>query len=211
MLNIICSVCNKSETYNTCICNYAIIIQKTWKGHNTRKKLLLLHDRMTTQISSTHTQECEMNKVSIELNTTFTHIITDYGFGNIPINTFNKILKDGRPFSHLIEKWIEINYPLQHIEGCKGYDFIDKNYPETLYDEKTFTSRGCSFCPSNMLGQGRSFNQKVFEEKTKKMVFCIVSNVNFPEIKIKFVRGCELIKLYHKGKIPSKDHVKFFN
>ena len=33
----------------------------------------------------------------------------------------------------------------------------------------------------------------------------------FPQIKIRFVRGSELIKLYPKGEIPLKDHVKFFD
>ena len=57
--------------------------------------------------------------------------------------------------------------------------------------------------PSNMLGQGRSFVQEEFQNKTKGLVFCIVSNVNFPEIKVRFVRGSELIKKYPKGKVHS--------
>ena len=121
------------------------------------------------------------------------------------------IFKDGRPFSHFIEKWMEKNYPLNHVTGCKDHDFVDSTYPDTKYDEKTFTSKGCSFVPSNMLGQGRSFNQEVFNEKSSKLIYCIVSNVNFPEIKIRFVNGPDLVTQYPKGKIPLKDYVKFFN
>jgi hypothetical protein len=62
-----------------------------------------------------------------------------------------------------------------------------------------------------MKGQGRKFDLDVFTEKTKKLIFIIVSNVNFPEIKVKFMRGTDLLTLYPKGKIPSKDRVKFFN
>jgi hypothetical protein len=62
-----------------------------------------------------------------------------------------------------------------------------------------------------MLGQGRCFNQDEFQEKTNGLVFCIVSNINFPEIKIRFVRGSDLIKKYPKGKIPFKDYEKFFS
>ena len=148
---------------------------------------------------------------SVILNKTFTHNIENCNFGNLPKEQIYKILKDGRPFSHFIENWIGENYPLTHIKGCKSYDFIDKEYPETLYDEKTFTSRGCNFCPSNMLGQGRVFNKNVFEEKSKKLIFIIVSNVNFPEIKIKFVKGIDLLTIYPNGKIPLNDHIKFFN
>ena len=65
--------------------------------------------------------------------------------------------------------------------------------------------------PSNMIGEGRSFNKEVFEEKAKQLIYIIVSNVSFPEIKIKFVKGVVLIVDYPTGVIPSKDFVKFFN
>ena len=65
--------------------------------------------------------------------------------------------------------------------------------------------------PSNMIGEGRKFDKEIFEEKAKKLIYIIVSNINFPEIKIKFVRGIDLIVDYPDGKIPSKDFVKFFN
>jgi len=65
--------------------------------------------------------------------------------------------------------------------------------------------------PSSMIGTGRTFNKEEFEEKSKKLIFCIVSNINFPEIKIKFVKGSNLLEIYPKGIIPLNDHVKFFN
>ena len=36
---------------------------------------------------------------------------------------------------------------------------VAKKDREIKYDEKTFTNRGCKYCPSNMLGQGRTFVQ----------------------------------------------------
>ena len=152
-----------------------------------------------------------MSIPSVELNRTFTHFINNYTFGNLPINSCQGILRDGRVFSHFIEHWISNNYPLTHVDGCKSHDFIDNSDPTIIYDEKTFTKGGCNFCPSNMLGQGRKFDKEVFVEKTKKLIFCIVSNINFPEIKIKFVRGEDLLELYPNGKIPLCDHVKFFD
>ena len=65
--------------------------------------------------------------------------------------------------------------------------------------------------PSNMIGEGRKFDKKFFEEKAKKLIYIIISNVKFPEIKIKFVKGIDLIVDYPDGKIPSKDFIKFFN
>ena len=156
------------------------------------------------------TKTYENESCSIQLNVTFTHVLTNISFDNIPQDMVNDIMKDGRAFSHFIEKWISLNYPLQHIGGCKPYDFIDENFTETKYDEKTFTKNGCKFCPSNMVGQGREFDMAVFEEKTKKLIFCIVSNVNFPIIKIKFVRGIELLQKYPNGIIPFREHDDLF-
>lgn len=148
---------------------------------------------------------------SIKFNTTFVHKIHNIAFGNLSNEACIRILKDGRAFSHFIEPWLEQNYPsLKHIKGCKGHDFEDICDVDIRYDQKTFTDGGCNFMPSNMVGQGRKFDQEVFDEKTSKLLYIIISNINFPEIKIKFVRGIDLVVDYPKGKIPFKDFDKFF-
>ena len=149
--------------------------------------------------------------VSIILDVTFTHTIENFAFDGFSLESLTRIFKDGRVLSHFIEVWIENRYPIKHISGCKKYDFIDNTYPSTKYDEKTFTNNGCKFYPSNMIGEGRKFNKYIFEKKAKKLIYCIVSNINFPEIKLKFVRGITLIKLYPNGVIPLNDYIKFFN
>jgi len=148
---------------------------------------------------------------NIKYNTTFSHKIEIFGFGNLEQSALINIYKDGRPFSHFIEPWLAINYPLIHVTGCKKYDHTDINDENIKYDQKTFTARGCKFMPSNMIGEGRKFDKKIFEEKAKKLIYIIISNVEFPEIKIKFVKGIDLIVDYPDGKIPSKDLIKFFN
>lgn len=144
-------------------------------------------------------------------NKTFIYNLTDYNFGNLPSQMIIEIFKDGRPFSHFIEKWLSLNFELIHIGGCKAYDFVDTNDENIKYDQKTFTLRGCKYMPSNMVGEGRKFDKEIFENKAKNLNYIIVSNVNFPEIKIKFVKGVDLIVDYPTGKIPSKDLVKFFD
>ena len=150
-------------------------------------------------------------QTSVALNVTNTVKIPPITFGNLSSGIVNELFKDGRVASHFIEAWVAQNYPVTHVKGCKKYDFTDENFPDTKYDEKTFTKGGCKFCPSNMLGQGRTFDAKVFQEKTMGMIFCIASVVNFPEIKVKFVRGTDLIEKYPTGSIPFKDHAKFFD
>ena len=159
----------------------------------------------------TSTSSHEHVASSIVFNTTFTHNIQNVAFGNLPPEICIDILKDGRPFSHFIEPWLAQTYPaLKHIKGSKDHDLVDNIDESIKYEQKTFTQRGCKFRPSNMIGVGRKFDKTIFEEKTKKLIFIIVSNVNFPEIKIKFVRGTNLIIDYPAGKIPFKDFDKFF-
>ena len=145
----------------------------------------------------------------IEFNTTHTYVIEDFAFSGLSQEAIIEIMKDGRAFSHFIEPWLPTKYPsLKHIKGCKKYDHIDDQ--ELQYDEKTFTHGGCKFCPSNMLGQGRVFNEAVFLEKSKNLIYIIVSNIEFPKIRVRFVRGDELAVQYPKGIIPLKDFDKFF-
>ena len=150
-------------------------------------------------------------KNHIIFNKTFIYNLTAYSFGNLSSSMIIEIFKDGRPFSHFIEKWLSVNFQLTHITGCKSYDFVDSNDENIKYDQKTFTSRGCKFMPSNMIGEGRKFDKEIFENKAKNLNYIIVSNVNFPEIKIKFVKGTDLINDYPNGSIPSKDLIEFFN
>ena len=62
-----------------------------------------------------------------------------------------------------------------------------------------------------MIGEGRKFDDVIFKEKASKLIYIIISNIHFPQIKIKFVKGSDLIIEYPNGKIPLKDFVKFFN
>jgi hypothetical protein len=151
------------------------------------------------------------NIPSVVLEHIFVHEIENYSFGNLPPEVCREIYKDGRPFSHFIEQYIAHNYPLNYVPGCKNYDFTDKIHPEILYDEKTFTKNGCDYRPSGMKGTKREHNQELFEEKTKNLIICMVSNIDFPTIKIRYVRGEELMLKYPNGIIPLKDHGKFFD
>jgi hypothetical protein len=101
----------------------------------------------------------------IIFNKTFIYNLSEFSFGNLPHAMIIEIFKDGRPFSHFIEKWLSFNFELHHIMGCKSYDFTDTNDENIKYDQKTFTSRGCKFMPSNMIGEGRKFDkEKWFDE-----------------------------------------------
>ena len=61
-----------------------------------------------------------------------------------------------------------------------------------------------------MQGTNRKFNQKKYDKKYKNLIYCIISNIDFPNIKVRFVAGEELLKKYNNFIIPRKDHDKFF-
>lgn len=147
----------------------------------------------------------------MELNKTYNITITNYSFNTLPCEVLEKLYKDGRIFSHFIEHQIAQDFALTHVPGCKGYDIVDPKNPEIKYEQKTFTANGCKFRPSSMIGTGRSFDPAIFAEKAAKLIYIIVSNVAFPNIKIRFVSGTDMLTLYPNGIIPFADHDRFFN
>ena len=151
-------------------------------------------------------------EMAIPFNVTINHNMQGCAYDNLSNEECIEVWKDGRVFPHFIERWLARNYPsLKRIKGCKSHDLEDIADKNIKYEQKTFTKDGCSFTPSNMKGVGRKFDQTIFEEKTKKLIFIIVGNIDFPNIQIKFVRGTDLLVSYPKGIIPRKDFDKFFN
>jgi hypothetical protein len=65
-------------------------------------------------ISNEEQIECAIveNVTNISYNTTYTHILEDFSFDNVPKSIIIDTYKDGRVFSHFIETWLAINYPL---------------------------------------------------------------------------------------------------
>ena len=148
--------------------------------------------------------------MQVIFNKTFTSTIQDISFGNLPQEILRNLFSDGRIFSHFMERILAQDYGLTHVTGCKGHDLVDPNDPQIKYEQKTFTGNGCKFMPSNMIGQGRHFDKAVFDEKSKGLNYIIVSNLRFPEIKVRFIKGSDLATMYPMGEIKSKDHDKFF-
>lgn len=119
--------------------------------------------------------------------------------------------KDGRFFSHIIEKWLEKKFMNLTYVDKKGYDFVDARDNNVKYDEKTFTRRGCYYVPSKMLGAGRKKNISEFQEHAQKINYIIVDNIEFPKIQIVFISGNELLSTYPKGHIPINHRNIFFS
>jgi hypothetical protein len=147
---------------------------------------------------------------AIVFNTTIERKIENVSFDTLPVEVLHELFKDGRIFSHFMERILAKDYGLTHVPGCKGHDIVDPVNPDIKYEQKSFTANGCKFMPSNMIGQGRHFDKEVFDEKSKHLIYVIVSNLHFPTLKIRFIKGPELAAKYPNGEIKLKDHDNFF-
>lgn len=132
-----------------------------------------------------------------------------------------EMYKDGRVFSQWVERWLTKKFPLIRVNGCKKYDHTDLNDENIKYEQKTFTpASGLSYAPSGQTGVGRTLNETVAKERASDLIYIIVSNIHFPNIKVKFITGKDLMKKEIeimkrknekiKCKISLKHHDTFF-
>lgn len=147
--------------------------------------------------------------MKIEFNKTYDFNINNVSFGSIPKARIHEFFKDGRVASFFLEEQLQHWFPeLTRIEGNKDHDHIDT--VGRKYDAKNFTKNGLSFKPSNQKGQGRKFNKSVAHSKAKKLIFICCDIVEFPKVRVRFIRGPELVKEYPSCEIgKSKREVLF--
>ena len=153
--------------------------------------------------------ELKLKDSNIILNKTYNFTIDNISFGDLSYKQLIQIFSDGRIISHLLERQLEIWFPDLTFVDKHGYDHIDKN--NTKYDQKSFTKSGCKFMPSYMQGGSRKFNDNEAHEHCKKIIYIICDVTKFPNIKVRFIQGSELIKKYPKCIIPYKQLETVFN
>ena len=141
-----------------------------------------------------------MKQHTIELNRVYEFEIKNYSFGDLSTAAMNEIYQDGRVASHLLEPQLVHWFPeLTHIKGCKDHDHIDQSGQK--YDAKNFTKRGMQFKPSNQIGTGRKFNYEAMVEKADGMIYIACDIVDFPQIRVVFKEGLDLVDEYPTGKV----------
>jgi len=128
-------------------------------------------------------------------------------FGTLSQELVYKLLTDGRRASGFLEQQLAKWFPDLTFEDGKGYDHVDTEGKQ--YDAKCFTKGGAKFCPSVMLGAGRSVDQNKLWEHANDMIYIFCDVVEFPKVRVIFKRGSDLTK-YTKGSIPFKDRNVLF-
>jgi len=138
--------------------------------------------------------------MKIKLNKTYDFCIDEVSFGNIPPHRIHEFFKDGRVASFFLEEQLPHWFPeLTRIEGNKDHDHVDTEGKK--YDAKNFTKYGLSFMPSNQMGAGRKFDEAIAHEKALKLIYICCDIIDFPNIRVRFAKGSELIKQFPKCKI----------
>ena len=107
---------------------------------------------------------------------------------------------DGRRVSFVLER--RLAYEILHgklapSEGA-GYDLLDPKGGK--WEVRSITKDGIYFCPSYMVGSGRSFNEKGFLEKLDEIKGYIISDVeSFPNVPFWTVSTAQVRQWWEKG------------
>ena len=109
---------------------------------------------------------------------------------------------DGRRVSFLLERRLAkeiVQGTLAPSEGA-GYDLIDSDGKK--WEVRSITRSGIYFCPSYMVGSGRSFNEAGFLKKLEEIEGYIISDVEaFPDIRFWIIQKQIVISWYKSGRL----------
>jgi hypothetical protein len=109
---------------------------------------------------------------------------------------------DGRRVSFLLERRLAyevVKGKLAPSEGA-GYDLLDSQGRK--WEVRSVTKGGIYFCPSYMVGSGRSFNEPGFLAKLKEIEGYIISDVeSFPNVPFWILPKTTVECWWHGGKL----------
>lgn len=130
-------------------------------------------------------------------------------FGDLTKNQIIELFRDGRHISPFLERQLCYWFPeIHHITGNKDHDHEDEFGNQ--YDLKNFTKNGLKFCPSNQIGAGRYIDKEKASVSANKLIYILADIIEYPKIRIRFVKGNLLMSAYPKFTIPLKDREKIF-
>jgi hypothetical protein len=147
--------------------------------------------------------------MNYELNKLYTFKMKNISFDNVPIDLLINLFKDGRHASHILELWVETNFANITRKNEKDHDFIDDN--SNYIEAKNFTKNGAKIMPSRMIGVGRKYIKEEADKVINSNIYIVTDINDMPTIRMKFVKGTDLLKKYPKAVIPFKLRNEFFN
>jgi hypothetical protein len=145
---------------------------------------------------------------AVTYDKTFTFKVTA-SFGGLSESLINKMFTDGRVASKFLEEHIPLWFPDLEFKDGRGYDHLHK-INLRKFDQKCFTENGLIYAPSNMLGAGRKIVSEVAHQHANEIDYIACDIIDFPVIRIRFVKGADLVKKYPTFKIKRNQRDEFF-
>jgi hypothetical protein len=115
---------------------------------------------------------------------------------------------DGRRVSFLLERRISreiIGGRLASSEGA-SYDLLDADGGK--WEVRSLTRGGIYFCPSYMVGSGRSFDERGFLAKVQEIEGYIVSDVEmFPDVPVWIISADDVLNWWNSGQLGTNSKI----
>lgn len=119
-----------------------------------------------------------------------------------------KYFKDGRRMSFIVERRIcneVLHGDLPESEGA-WFDLFDADGEK--WEVRCVTDKGTYFCPSSMIGGGRTFDENGFLKKLENIKGYILADITtFPVVEYWSVGSWEVIDMYVNGKTAANTKI----
>lgn len=147
-----------------------------------------------------------MNEIQFNTIYRFNFPIT---IGTLSADVVAKLGKDGRFLSHALEYQLADWFPLIRVDQTH-YDLVDKATQTIKYEAKCFTNNGAKLLPSKMQGSKREVDYPAFMDIALNTIYIVLDITAFPEIRVVFIEGQEVLKRFSNAKItPSQGRLLF--
>lgn len=123
-------------------------------------------------------------------------------------NDVKEYFTDGRRVSFILERRIANDIIQGKIADSESasYDVVDSKGKK--WEVRCISNKGVYFCPSNMVGKGRTFDKAGFLEKLEKIDGYILADiVQFPDIPCWIISSDDVKKWWNNGKLNTKTNI----
>lgn len=147
------------------------------------------------------------------LNHVYKFTVSQPTFGSLTNEQVNRLFRDGR-MSKFLELQMTDYFPTLNYVDKHGHDYEMKmSVPgfENMIEMKCFTKQGLKYMPSNMIGAKRTLDVDVFHEKAKNLTYLFCDISEFPEIRVVFKSGNEMIEKFPRGRITPTHKDEIFS
>ncbi len=115
---------------------------------------------------------------------------------------------DGRRVSFILERRIArevLKGTLASTEGA-GFDIVDSEGGK--WEVRSISKGGIYFCPSYMVGSGRSFKKQGFLNKLSEIKGYIVADIeSFPQIPFWIIPSAQVLTWWNEGKLGTTTNI----